>query len=271
MHETAPLRMFRMWSRALVAEVCWLGRSDRPESMPVTPLLVEDVPCLALPYAQRDRAEALRSAPEVAFAITDARSLPDDARGVVAFGAVTVTDDLDGSVFTDRLLEQELVKYPPSRALADSLLLRRENWWWLPRLVVRLDRVSRVVDVPARTDSVGQALLVRDDLGLRVDTVTLLDGDEQRLELASRSGADLRGDTGPALVSGHDYTVDDFERWESWDRRGRLRGNELAIQESHGVRPVPLGPLGLLERIRRRRRMEKACRREIAAAERAFG
>lgn len=263
--------MTRVWRGALVAEVCWLDRDGHPESMPVTPLLVDDVPCLALPYAQRDRAAALRAASEVAFAVTDARSLPDNAPGVAAFGSVTVVDDLDGSVFIDKLLDQELAKYPPSRTLADSLLLRRENWWWLPRLLIRLDRVTRTLAVPARTDRAGEALLVRDDLGLRVETVIITDGDEKCLELTSPSGDTLRGDTGPALALGHDYTADDFERWEIWSLRGRLSGDELLAEESHGTRPVPLQPLNLLERIRRRRRMEKVCRKEIAAAERTFG
>ncbi|MDR7300345.1 hypothetical protein [Haloactinomyces albus] len=271
MHSTTPDWLDRIWRGALVAEVCWLDRDGRPESMPVTPLLLDDVPCLALPYAQRNRAVALRTASEVAFTVTDARSLPSAALGVAAFGAVGVVDDLDGSVFLDKLLEQELAKYPPSRTLADSLLLRRENWWWLPRLLVRLDRVTRTRAVPARTDPTEQALLIRDDLGLRVDTVTIAGGDENRFELVSSTGDTLRGDTGPALALGHDYTAEDFERWEPWSLRGRLRGNELVVEESHGARPIPPRPLSLWERIRRRRRMEKACRGQIAAVERAFG
>lgn len=259
------------WRRALVAEVCWLDGHEHPESMPATPTLIDGVPCLALPYARRSQAAALRAASEVAFAVTDARSLPDGARGVAAFGSVTVTEDLDGSVFTDKLLDQELVKYPPSRTLADSLLLRRENWWWLPRLIVRLDRVTHTVELTPREEASRQALLVRDGLGLRVDTVTAERRDEQHLRLESLEGQELRGDTGPALVLGHDYTDPDFERWEPWSLRGHLRGNEFLVEQCSGERATPLPPLRLLERIRRQRALEKACRRGIATAERARG
>lgn len=257
-----------VWRRALVAEVCWLGRDDRPESMPATPLLADDVPCLALPYADLEQAAALRAAPEIAFAATDARSLPDGARGVAAFGSVTVADDLDGSVFTETLLEQELMKYPPSRTLADSLLLRRENWWWLPRLIVRLDTVHRTVELASRADPAGEAVLVRDGVGLRLDTVTARRWDDQRLVLTSLDGEELRGDGAPALVLGHDYTLPDFERWESWTVRGRLWGDELIVEERRGERGAPLPPLRLLERVRRQRDLAKACRRGIGAAER---
>lgn len=259
------------WRRALVAEVCWLDGHQQPAGMPVTPLLIDGVPCLALPYASRKRAADLRAAPEVAFAVTDARSLPDGRRGVAAVGSVTVTEDLDGAIFTDELLEQELVKYPPSRTLADSLLLRRENWWWLPRLVVRLDRVIRTVELAPRADASRQALLVRNGLGLQVDTVTAPRCDGQYLRLGPLDGQDLRGDTGPALVLGHDYTVPDLERWEPWTLRGRLRGDELEVEQRGGEHAMPLPPLGLLDRIRRRRALEKACRRGIATAEGARG
>lgn len=236
--------------------------------MPATPMLLDGVPCLALPYAERTRAAALRAARETAFAVTDARSLSGGDRGVLAFGAVTVVDDLDGSVFTDKLLEQELVKYPPARALADNLLLRRENWWWLPRLIVRLERVDRTVEPAARTNPAAEALLVRNGLGMRVDTVSVAAQEGRRLGLASSESEGLRGDTGPALVIGHDYTDPDFERWESWRRRGRLRGDTFLVEGEEGQRGVPLPPLGLIERIRRRRALERACRGGIAGVER---
>lgn len=256
------------WRSALVGEVCWISSDDRPECMPATPLILGDVPCLALPYAGQAQAEALRAAPEVTFAATEARCLPAGAVGAAAFGTATVTDDIDGSFFTEKLLEQELVKYPPSRTLVDSLLLRRENWWWLPRLIVRLDRVTRTAELAGRADPSAEALLVRDGLGLRVDTVTARSWDGERLQLRSLNGDDLRGDGAPALVLGHDHTEPDFERWETWNCRGRLWGDELVVEERIGEPGTPLPPLRLLERIRRQRELEKACRQGIATAER---
>lgn len=256
------------WGRALVAEVCWLGPYERPEGLPVTPLLHDDVPCLALPYSHRMTAHALGAAPEVAFAVTDARTLASGVRGAAAVGAATVVDDLDGALFTGELLDQELVKYPPSRTLCDSVLLRRENWWWLPRLIVRLDRVSRCVELPARTDPSTEALLVRNGTGLRIDTVRGDDWDRERVHVPAMTGDPVRGDGAPALALAHDYSLPDLERWESWTVHGRLLGDELAIGERHGERGAPLRPLRLVERIRRQRALEKACSREIAAAER---
>lgn len=258
------------WRHALTAEVCWIGPDDRPESVPATPLLLDDVPCLALPYARHSTAAALRVAPEVAFAATEARSLPKGGRGVVLCGAATVTDAIDGSFFTEKLLEQELLKYPPSRTLVDSLLLRRENWWWLPRLIVRLDRVTRTAELATRADPALEAVLVRDGLGLRVDTVTATSWEGGRLRLRSLDGDDLRGDGAPTLVLGHDHTMPDFERWETWTCRGRLWGDELVVEERTGERGTPLPPLRLLERIRAQRELEKACKQGIAAAERGL-
>lgn len=256
------------WRRALVAEVCWTDGRDRPEAVPAVPLTLHDEPCLALPYSWSETAAALADAAEVAFAVTDARSLSRESSGVVAHGSVSVVDDLDGSVFVEHLLEQELVKYPPTRTLADSILLRRENWWWLPRRIVRLDRVVRTSRIGARTEPDRHALVVRNGTGLAVDAVAVA-SDDGAARLTGLSGEPVRGDTGPALVLGHDYTVTDFERWESWTLRGRLAGEHLRVDERRGQPGGDLPPLGLRERIRRRRSAEKACRRGIEAAERS--
>ncbi len=256
------------WRRALVAEICWSGRdTDRPDAVPAVPLVLDGMPCVALPYARLPVATALAGAREVACTVTDARSVGRDRPGVAAFGTVTVTHDLDGSAFTERLLDQELAKYPPSRTLADSLLLRRENWWWLPRLIVRLDRVTRTAEVPVRTDPATHGVLVRDGTGLVVDTVSVAPEDPPRACVTSLSRVPVRGDTAPAVILGHDYTAADLERWECWTLRGRLMGERLHVEESGGRPGAALPPLRLTERIRRQRDLEKACRKGIAAAE----
>ncbi len=258
------------WRRALVGEVCWLGPGERPEGTPATPLALDGVPCLALPYAGRETAHAVAAAPEVVFAVTDARSLASGGPGVAAVGTTTVHDDLDGKLFTEHLLEQELLKYPPSRTLADSLLLRRENWWWLPRLIVRLDHIDRTVSLPARSEPACEALLVHDGTGLRLDTVRFEDG-EGHARPRSLAGDPLRGDGAPALLFGHDYTEPDLERWEPWTVRGRLLGDELTVEERDGEPGAALPPLRLLDRVRRQRELGRACRRGVAAAERVRG
>lgn len=255
------------WRGAMVGELCWIGPRDRPEAAPVTPLLLDDTPCLAIPYAHRVAVRELAAAPEAALVVSDARAAAD--RGVLAVGPVRVEDDLEGTRFAERLLPQELAKYPPSRTLADTLLLRRENWWWLPRLIVTLDAVRRVEELLPRTDPDTEALLVRERSGLRVDTVRVPATDADRVTLTPLDGGELRGDGAPALLLGHDYTLPDLERWEPWTVRGRLVGDELEPRERDGHPGQELAPLGLLARIRRQRWLERSCRREISEAERA--
>ncbi|MCP2252155.1 hypothetical protein LY13_000894 [Prauserella aidingensis] len=184
-------RLREAWRRAVTAELCWTNPDGTPAAIAVTPVVRgagSAVPtlCAALPYARADEVAGLREADAAVFAVTDSRSLPGDAgvpeaagtgfagsadgapvrTGVAASAAVRIVDDLDGELFTDELLDQELVKYPPSRALADSVLLRRENWWWLPRIVVELTGPAAdagsagTMPLPARTDPTRHALLV---------------------------------------------------------------------------------------------------------------
>lgn len=155
----AVTRLSEAWARAVTAELCWIDPDGSPAAIAVTPVLLGSTVCAAVPYARAAEVAGLRSAGSAAFAVTDSRSLAG-TDAVVAAGTVTVTDDVSGDLFTDELLEQELAKYPPSRTLADSVLLRRENWWWLPRIVVRLDASAHPSTLPARTNPARHALLV---------------------------------------------------------------------------------------------------------------
>ncbi|MQA01880.1 MAG: hypothetical protein GEV07_03830 [Streptosporangiales bacterium] len=256
------------WRRSLVGEICWTTERERPGVLAAVPLLHEGLPCVALPYALAERVDRLRAATSAAFVITDATTSTQPAAAAV--GPVEVVDDLDGDWFTEVLLPQELVKHPPSRTYGDSPLLRRENWWWLPRIVVRLRSIERVVELAGRDDPARDALLVRDDgSGLRLDVVapaSSADWSRPRLPLSSRTGA-LRGDGAHVLAFGHAYTVD-LERWETWSVRGTLRGDELVVTDRDGTPDGDLQPLRLGERLRRQRALERACRRGISAAER---
>lgn len=261
----------KVWQRSLTGELCWVAREDRPMGIPVVPLILDDHPCVALPYLHRDVIEALRDADQVAFAVTDSGSLGsgDDANGVALVGPARIADDIEGDLFGRHLLEQELVKHPPSRTLADSPLLRREHWWWLPRVIVHLPRVSRTLPLPARTDPRRDAVLVRDGVELRIDTVRADDWAADGVTLRSLAGDPLRGDGGPAMAFGHTYTVPDLERWEMWHRLGVLWGDRLLVTGRVGSPAATLEPLGLLSRIRRQRDLARGCRAGIAAAEAA--
>ncbi|SFP99576.1 hypothetical protein SAMN05421810_104141 [Amycolatopsis arida] len=260
--------LVRLWRRAVTAELCWLRPSGEPAAVAVTPLTLDGAPCVALPYARAAEIADLGAAGEAVFAVTDSRSLPPRRAGAAAAGRIDVTDDTTGEVFAGELLDQELRKYPPSRVLADSPLLRRENWWWLPRIVVRLAHAHTVTDLPARTNPRTQALVVHGHGGApAVRTASVRDGG-QRVGLRPLAAGDLPAG-GPALVFGYDYSMPDLERWECWSRYGTLDGAELTVTRRHGDPDAELGPLPLLRRIQRRRDLGRGCRRGIAAAERA--
>lgn len=253
-----------LWKRATSAEVAWIDGSGDPVSITAVPLVDGAVPCVALTYDRAALAASLVGAAEVAFAVTDSRSLPAGAGAAAAVGRVGVAEQV---VLDEGLLTQELRRFPPSRALADSLLLRRENWWYLARVLVRLDRIDRVRELAPRRDAGRDALLVRDDgAGLRLDVATADDWSGERVAL--RSDGPLHGDGTAVLAHGHDFSPD-RERWESWSVRGHLRGDRLDVSSRDGAPGLDPRPPRLLERLRRARALERGCRRGIAAAERS--
>lgn len=300
-------RLREAWRRAVTAELCWTNPDGTPAAIAVTPVVrgagsATPTLCAALPYARADEVAGLREAGAAVFAVTDSRSLPGDAddrgadsagsadgaplrTGVAANGTVRIVDDVDGELFTDELLDQELVKYPPSRALADSVLLRRENWWWLPRIVVELTGPPAEAETgtaeetrpPARTNPARHGLLVTAAAGTRRPLgVPELRGVDVGADATPPSGVtdlhDLTGEPLPstrgALVFGYDYTMPDLERWETWSLAGRIAGGRLAVDAQHGTPGDDLRTLGLLARTRRHRALAKACRAGVRAAER---
>ncbi|SDP92409.1 hypothetical protein SAMN04487905_113116 [Actinopolyspora xinjiangensis] len=256
-----------VWREALTGELCWVDSAGSPNGIAVTPLLRGEAPCVALPYSCSATIDLLETAHEIGFAVTDRRSLREGRDGLTAFGPVRVTHDLSGSVFGGEMLEQELRKYPPSRALADSLLLRRENWWWMPRVIVELSAVNRLVESAPRSDPARHALLVHGSERTEMSTVEVGDRTNDRTKLTPLDDVSLP-DGVRGTVFGYDYTSADLERWESWRFSGRVSAGELEVSESEGEPGERLRPLGLLRRIRRRHGTAKACRAGIIAAER---
>jgi hypothetical protein len=246
---------------ATVGELTWLGPDGRPQARPVTPLLLDGAPAVALPYADAALARRVAAAPRAALVVSDDRLTGRGWWPVAVTGRPRLIEDPDGTLFTGRLLGQELRKYPPARALADSPLLRREHWWYLPRLVVVLE-VAAVTPVAARPGGRGEVLAVAEPAGrLAVDTVRCDEAGPGRLRVTSlvgRAPAD-----GPAVLLGHDFSAPDLERWTPWTTRGRLADGVLAVEE----RPDRTGlepPYGLWRRLRRHRDLARACRRALA-------
>ncbi|MFD2396399.1 hypothetical protein ACFSVJ_05525 [Prauserella oleivorans] len=254
--------------------MCWIGPDGTPSALAATPLLLGSAPCVALPYARADEIAGLRTAGTATFAVTDSRSLPPGEAGLARTGRVRVHDDVTGELFAAELLEQELRKYPPSRTLADSPLLRRENWWWLPRVIVSLDGPADpgLVRRPlARTNPARHALLAEarpDGLALRSVAVGDDAGADATVVLRDLAGEAGPAEPTPALAIGYDYAIPDLERWETWSLAGTTHGNTLTVTQRSGNPGAELTALTLLERTRRHAALSRACRRTIRTFER---
>lgn len=270
--------MVTAWRQASTAEVLWTT-SRGPRGIPVVPLVwpQDRTPCAAIPLSQLDDAESIVR--EAALSVHTSHGTP---RTLLATGRVNVRVDLTGTEFIEHLLPQEVAKHPPTRLRADSLMARKENWWWLPRVLVTLTESAHVHALPARTHF-EDALLVRQRPGHaeRVDEPYLVvvtaanwpqPGSQSRIELWPRCGTALGGEGEAAFVFGHRHSPD-LERWESWHRSGTLHDEVLHVWSAEGA-PRPgdehagaAEPFTLLERWSQHRRTAKACKAGIARAE----
>lgn len=255
---------------ASVAELVWVGPAGRVAATPVVPLLLGETPAVAMPYAFAGWAREVAASPVAALALSDPRMTGPRWQPLAATAISELVEDDDGSLFEPQLLAEELRKYPPSRALAQSPLLRRENWWYLPRLVLLL-RDPRVTSLGARRGE-RQVLLASvatsvSATALQVDTVEVQQweqqGEGEHLKLSSLAGRDVPADGRSALLLGHDFSTPDMERWSSHRTYGRLVRSGLRVDsaaEDRRLEPIP----GLFQRIRRHRDLERGCRRALA-------
>lgn len=270
--------MVTAWRQASTAEVLWATQRG-PRGIPVVPLVwpQDQTPCAAVPLSHLDEVNSLSH--NAAFTV-HTRHAP--AKTLLATGRVDIRLDLAGEDFIDHLLTQEAAKHPPTRLRADSLMARRENWWWLPRVLITLTETAHVHALPARTRP-EDALLVRqrpDDAERSEEPdVTVVaaahwpnPGQTSQIELWSRDGAALNGNNETAFVFGHRHSPD-FERWQRWYRSGTLQDDMLQVWSGDGA-PQPgdehagaAVPFTLRERWSNHRRTVKACKAGIAQAE----
>jgi len=241
-------------ARAQLAELTWLDPDGRPDGAVVVPFVVEGEPVIAFTYDRVALALEVAASPRIALSTATAAFL----RGASPAGAVgraVLEEDPSGRWFRERLLEQELAKYPPARSLADSLVLRRENWWYLPRLIVRLTEAHPVEHLAARGAAVAVA---------SAGELVIADGDvDDRGDRAHLRGTRLPD--GPAVVLEHGGEVPELEfRWHR-KLRGSLRDGELEVDERDEI-PPQQGRHGLFTRLHRQRRFERDCRAALRSA-----
>ena len=245
---------------AATAELAWT-EDAAPMARAVVPLAAESGPVLAVPYAYAAWARSVATRPRVVLTLTDRRLCGGAWRPLVLTAVPRLVQDREGTRFAETLLGQELRKHPPSRALADSPLLRREHWWYLPRLVVHLDVVSAAPFVE-RSDE-DDVVLVTARPGAEHEPLVRAARVVSRsrpLHLVARGGS-LPEDASEALAFGHDFTCPDVERWVSWAAVGRLRGGRLDADLP--AQRSATGMPGLRERVRRQRELHRGCVRGI--------
>ena len=237
--------------------------AGRPRARGVVPLVRGDLPVLAFTYAVEDLAREVAGSRVVTLSLTEPRSTGAAFRPLALTGRPRLVEDPSGDLFATELLPQELRRYPPSRLLADSPLLQREHWWYLPRLLVEID-VDAVVPVPPREDPARDHLLVvAGSEGPVVRVARLAAGGAPVVSLAAQDPPP----PGPAVLFGQDASFPDLEQWAQWSYRGRWDGAGLQVEEA----PARTGlgrPPGLLRRWRRHRDFERRC---VAAIPRPVG
>lgn len=241
-----------------LAELVWSGGEDAaPQAIGVVPLLLGDSPAVALPWAYAEQARAAAAAGSAALVLSEPRLAGPSWQPLAAVGRLTLVEDGEGELFTERLLDQELRKHPPARAFADTALVRREHWWYLPRLVLLLE--------PSRVEAVGRregpldAVLVVDGDGLQVSTVRVQQWDTDPLTLSGGPAG-----SGPAVLVGQEVSVPDAERWTVHVTKGRYvdgRLVDVVPAPTRELEPVP----GLRARVRRHRDLERACVKALRA------
>ena len=260
--------------KAAVAELAFLGPEGLPDARFVTPLLLDGEVAFTLTYAEAELARRLETSPDVCLTFSDSRLALAGWKPLSVPGRLSVTRDLAGDLFSDELMHQELRKYPPGRRLANSILLRRENWWYLPRFVFRLAPTGEARPVGRRSDPGHAVLFWREGGDLLSDTVSVagetLEG--ERVEVASLTGEELP--SGPAALFFHDFSVPDLEQRASFLARGRLAGGaaggRFSLESVRGRRELG-GRAGLLARWREHRAFERACRKNVQRAESEVG
>jgi hypothetical protein len=263
MSSTDRSTLAQLAAATVIAEIAWAGPRDDVRAAPVVPLTAGEDVVVALPYAERELADALAAAEAVALVASDRRLTLSGWQPLAAVGRMELEHDPAGTRFRTQFVEEELRKYPPSRLLANSLMDRREHWWFMPRLICRLVDVRAVHAVAARGDPAEGVLAWRAADGLRVESVEPAALGAGDLRLRTLSGDVLAGAGDPACLLRHDFSVPDLERRSRLVERGRLEGDALRVRVREGALTLPATP-GLLARVRRHRAFARACRREPA-------
>lgn len=245
---------------AAVAAFAHVGANGLPHLMPVTPLLLDGDPAFTLTYARLELAREVSNSPHAALAYADSRLAYVGWNPLTVTAKVEIIPDPEGELFRKELLHQELRKFPPDRQLLDSLLLQRENWWYMPRLIVRLVEAGEPRPVARRERPNHSVLAYVSGGGLTVDTVHVEDWNVDHIPIRlARSGESTLPEGSPATLLYHDFSVPDMEPRTSFLAAGRLENGRLFVTQRSGSRILDERP-GLLARWRAHRDLRRRCK-----------
>lgn len=251
-----------------VAEVVWVDPQGMPQVAPVIALTRGRHAVLALTFDRADLAHRLAAASRVVLLLREPRGTDRSFVPTAVLGTPHLEVDTTGWVYREELITQELRRYPPSRTLADSPLLCREHWWYLPRLVLSLSDAETLPAPAPRTDDQDHLLVT---VGHGIPVVSTVRAQPAGPEVALTVCGGAPPEPGPAVLAAQDASFPDLERWAAWAWHGRLSAEAAPVlhvdrapePKAVGLPPVP----GVFHRWRRQRDLERACLAGIAAHE----
>jgi hypothetical protein len=257
--------ILRSADMAAVAELSYIDPAGVPRAVSLVPLRLDNDVCFALPYSRAGLAQEIGRSPRALVSFTDSRLAYKGWQALAVSGSSKVFPDPDGELFIEKLLEQELRKHPPSRRLIDTFVMRRDYWWYVPRLIVRFSPQGRAREL-TRRQSPGSALLIwtlRSNLDL--DVVEVDDWEGARVAVRSLTGRDIDAASGEALLFFHNFEVPERDRVAEYSAWGRLERGAVKVSSRGGTRD--LGPPATLrERMRSLRELERLCRAGLRGA-----
>lgn len=253
-----------------MAELAYTGSDGVPRLEALTPLLLEKAPVFALPYAREDLVHRLEEDPRVSLTFSDSRLAYVGWSPLTVEGRMEVIPDPEGDLFLDKLLYWELRQFPPSRELIGNLVLRRDNWWYVSRLILRFTETGTPRPVTRRTKLDHGVLAWKDAGGIFSDTVRVDGWDAEHPAVRSLSPDGSLPDGVPAALLYHDFSVPDMEQRTSLHLSGHLENGRLSVAYRLGSRELARRP-GIIARWRAQKELERRCKAGLKSRGRGEG
>ena len=244
---------------AAVAELSYLDGDGAPRTESLTPLLMDKEPAFALPYSRVDLAYRLEESPRVSLTFSDSRLARVGWSPLAVEGTVEVVPDVEGDLFLEELLYWELRKFWPSRQLIGSLVLRRDNWWYVPRLILRFTETKSPRPITRQTEPNHAILSWKTDETVTSDTVRVENWEAERPPVSPLSPGTTLPDGVPAALLSHDFSIPDREQQATLLLSGRLENGRFSVTRREGSRELGKRP-GIIARWRMQKELERRCK-----------